>query len=194
MGAAITLLFANLVKWQKKRSNLKKQTQLLSEFINDIIIKYLKISISEYEKLLLDIQTDKIFKPKVVPTSPMLSKGIFDFFEKSDLTEIFSYCKKNSLVEVYHNFYEIDYLQTNSPLNILSRFHEKIRTHFEKFKGENETLKTHIEKYDDFFRHQQDFFIQETIMHKNHCEHLVESFEQIATELKSIDELNEDNY
>lgn len=188
-GSIITLLITSLIKQIEKRENLKKQTKIFIQFIDEIVLKYLEISITQYNELLNDINKEELFHPRVMTQSPMLNKGIFDFFDKSDLIKILSYCKQNSLVDVYHNFYEIDFLQMNSPSNILDIYLTKILNHYEERKKENETLQEHNLSC-QYFKQQKQNFKEELIMQRDHCKNLIESFLQIKSELKSIDELN----
>ena len=192
-GAAITFLITNFGKWVEKRNDLKKQNKIFIKFIDDIVIKYLTMYVEQYEKILEDIDKDELFDSRVMTTSPMLNKGIFDFFEKSDLIKIFAHCKKNSLVDVYHNFYEIDFLQKKSPFCILNKYIKKILAHFEKHKSENETLEQH-KVWCGFYDQQRGIFTQEIEIQKKHSETLIESFKQIKAELESIDELNYEDY
>ena len=190
-GAIVTLLVTNFSKWIEKQNHLKKQTEIFLEFVDNIILKYLNIYIAQYDKLLEDIDKDEFFDSRLMTTSPMLNKGIFDFFEKSDLTKIFDHCKQNSLVDVYHNFYEIDFMQSNSPLLLLDKYRKTILDHFEEDKLHDETLEEH-KVYCPFYKQQRELFIQEIKMYKKHSENLIESFTKVKTELKSIDELNND--
>lgn len=188
-GSIITLLITSLIKQIEKRENLKKQTKIFIQFIDEIILKYLLISIAQYNDLLNDINNEKLFDARVMTQSPMLNKGIFDFFDKSDLIKILSYCKQNSLVDVYHNFYEIDFLQANSPSNILDTYLSKILNHYEEHKKENETLHEHNSTC-QYFKQQKQNFKEEIIMQRDHSKNLIKSFLEIKSELKSIDELN----
>ncbi|MEL1256220.1 hypothetical protein AAEO57_20735 [Flavobacterium sp. DGU38] len=189
-GSVITLIITGLIKHWEKQENLKKQTQTLLQFIDNIIIKYLTISEKECNQILLDIDKDELFDSREMYVSPMLNKNIFDFFEKKELMKIFSYCKQNSLVELYHNFYEIDFLQQRLPIIILEKYTEKILDHFDGKKCESDTFETRNNC--QYYQQQKRLFTREVEMRKNHTKALIESFIQIKTELKNIDELNDD--
>lgn len=190
-GSIITIFINGCIKRFEKRENLKKQKKIFIQFIDNIIIKYLEKHVVEYNQILEEINGENLFESRVMSVSPMLNKNIFDFFEKSDLIKIFSYCKKNSLVEVYHNFYEIEFLKANTPLIVLDVYLKKLDDHFGAHKIKNETFKDHI-KWCAYYKQQSDDFILEVKMQRNHMIKLIESFNQIKNELQNIEELSDD--
>ena len=191
-GSIVTIIINSFIKRHEKQENLKKQTKIFIQFVDNIIIRYLTIFVNEYNKIIEEIDSDKLFEVRIMTESPMLNKNIFDFFEKTDLIKIFSYCKKNSLVEVYHNFHEIEFLQKNTPLIMLRAYTTEILDHYEKHKRENETLDDH-KTWCEFYKQQKNHLIEDVKIQKTHMETLIESFNQIKNELIQIDELNDDD-
>lgn len=189
-GSIITLVITGIVKLYEKQQNIKKQTKILIQFIDNIIIKYLKVSQEEYGKILEDIDDDKLFDSRVMTKSPMLNKQIFDFFEKKDLMKMFNYCQDNSVVDLYHNFHEIDFLQQYSPYVLLKKYTTEILDHFDGNECKTDTFETRQNCI--FYQQKKEIFIREVEMQRSHTENLIKSFNQIKFELLNIEELNED--
>lgn len=189
-GSALTIIINESIKYYKRRENLRKQKEIFIAFIDRIIIKYLEINIKQYKSLKSEVDNDwSLFEIRKMEESPMLNKNIFDFFEREDLIKIFSYCKKNSIVQVYHNFYEIDFLQGNSPSVLLNNFTDSIYNHVEQQKGED--FYKHIENC-VFYNNEKNRFKQQLNMYIQHAENLKKSFLEVKEELLEIEDLKID--
>ena len=185
-GSALTLLVSSSITRWKELNHLKKIKKVLQEFITGIILKYLELNLKNYKDLLQELENNEpIIKQRIITESPMLNKGIFDFFEKKDLLKLFSYCKKNSVVELYHNFHEIDHLQNNSILKLLDKYSSRIVKHYNTHKIGDETMDEHFDHCSNYFYYNEDFII-ELKMFIEHTSNLIVSFNQFNDELKTI--------
>jgi hypothetical protein len=194
-GAAILNLMVNgIIKTYEKKKKIRKQTKIFIEFIDRIIIRYLNTNINQYQSMIDDLEKDfKIHEARKVTESPMLSKEIFEFFEKDDLIKIFSYSKNYSIANIYHFFHEIDFLQKNSPKALFEDFTNALDKHYLKHKKGNETFFDHIQGCNNA-QHQKIQFKSQLETQKNHTKELLEIFEDLKNELNSIDELIDDGY
>lgn len=191
-GSVLTIFINESIKYYKRRENLRKQKEIFIAFIDNIIIKYLELNIKQYKSLKSEVDNDwSLFENRLMDESPMLNKNIFDFFEREDLIKIFSYCKKNSIVEVYHNFYEIDFLQGNSPSILLNNYKVAVYKHIDEHKEED--FYEHI-KNCPFYSNEKYIFTQQLDMNIKHAENLKISFSQVKEELLEIEDLKIDNY
>ena len=191
-GSALTILINEFIKYYKRRENLRKQKEIFIAFIDNIIIKYLEININQYKSLKSEVDNDwSLFENRLMDESPMLNKNIFDFFEREDLIKIFSYCKKNSIVQVYHNFYEIDFLQDNSPSILLNNYKAAVYKHIDEHKEED--FYKHI-KNCPFYSNEKYIFTQQLHMYIQHAENLKKSFSEVKEELLEIEDLKIDKY
>lgn len=191
-GSVLTIIINEFIKYYKRRENLRKQKEIFIAFIDNIIIKYLEVNIKQYKSLKSEVDNDwSLFENRLMDESPMLNKNIFDFFEREDLIKIFSYCKKNSIVEVYHNFYEIDFLQGNSPSILLNDYKAAVYKHVDEHKEED--FYNHI-KNCPIYSNEKYSFKQQLDMYIKHAENLKISFLQVKEELLEIEDLKIDNY
>ncbi|GEP52709.1 hypothetical protein FNO01nite_33810 [Flavobacterium noncentrifugens] len=185
-GSAMTLFINELIKSYNKTQKLKRSSEIFVQFIDDIIIKYLKKNILGYDDLLNVKSDEEYFKSRNVTLSPMLNKNIFDFFEKEDLIKISSEFKQKTIVDIYHAFYEIDFLQEHSHWRIIEKFRLKMKNHYEKHKKDNESFLEHIEWCQNFQGAKSDL-VSELKMQKKHCEVLIKDFEIIKKEILQND-------
>ncbi len=189
-GASFTILLNSFIKYYEKIQDLKKKKSTLVKFIDDIIINYLKINIEQYDSILNDLNDDKkLFSTRKVTYSPMLNKGIFDFFSKEDLLKIFSYCKEVSLVDVYHYFYEIEFNQKNSAIEIFKDFKLEISKHFDIKKTIGENFLKHIENC-SFYENKKMDLKRDLEIQKEHSKTLIQNFSLVREELNNIEELS----
>lgn len=192
-GASLTLIVNGLIKQYDKLRNLQKQKKVFVEFIDKIILRYLKTNINQYQAFLDDIDEDeKIYGPRSVTHSPMLNRTIFDFFEKSDLIKIFNYSKNYSIADIYHLFYEIEFLQKKSPIVLLVELKSKMGKHYDEHKKGNEDFLDHV-SWCQVARESKEHLKSELTTQKKHSEELLQTFENIKLELNSIEELNSDD-
>lgn len=194
-GAAILNFIVNgIMKSYEKKKKIRKQTKIFIEFIDRIIIRYLNTNINQYQSMIDDLDKDfKIHDDRKVTESPMLSKEIFNFFEKDDLIKIFSYSKEYSIANIYHFFHEIDFLQKNSPKTLFENFTKDIDKHYIEHKEGNETFFEHILRC-PYSIHLKKHFKSQLETQKNHSKELLELFESIKKEISSIDELIDEEY
>jgi len=189
-GSAMTLFINGFIKSYNRTQKLKRTSKIFIQFIDEIIIKYLNKNIQGYIEI-LNMETDEeYFQARTVTLSPMLNKNIFDFFEKEDLIKISSEFKDKSIVDIYHAFYEIDFLQENSHWNIMNDFHSKLNKHYDKHKKENESLFDHI-IWCQYYQRSKLELRQELEMQKLHCEELIKDFEIIKREILQSDFLED---
>lgn len=185
-GSAMTLLINGLIKSYNRTQKLKRTSKILIQFIDDIIIKYLNTNIQGYADLLKIKNNEEYFQDINVILSPMLNRNIFDFFEKDDLIKISSEFKQKSIVDIYHAFYEIDFLQENVHWKLIENFQQKMQNHYEKHKKDNETFIEHNERCQNF-QSAKSSLISELKMQKKHCELLIKDFEIIKKEILQND-------
>lgn len=191
-GAIFTISINEIIKSANKRNDLRNQKNILIAFLDEIVIKYLNINLEQYKELLSDLGDDeKLFAQRKFTLSPMLNKNIFDFFERKDLIKIFNYCKKNSIVKVYHNFYEIEFLKNKSPFILLDNFKRETEDHYEVHKLRGEEFEEHL-LYCANYKKDKQHFKDEMEINVQQIKSLIESFEEIKKELLNIEELTSD--
>jgi hypothetical protein len=185
-GSVVTLLISGLIKSYNRTQKLKRTSKIFIQFIDDIIVKYLNTNINGYEELLKIKNDEEYFQGINVILSPMLNRNIFDFFEKEDLIKISSEFKEKSIVDIYHAFYEIDFLQENVHWKLIENFRQKMENHYEKHKKDYETFSDHNARCQNF-QSAKSSLIKELKMQKEHCELLIKDFEIIKKEILKND-------
>jgi|GEM_PF-6146083 len=189
-GATFTLIINGLIKKYEKRENLKRQKKIFINFIDNNLIKDLEKYVAEYDSLIEDIDKEIIFDGRAMSQSSMLRKHIFDFFEKNDLIKLFSYCKKFSIVDIYHIFYEIEYLSTQAPYVLYTNFISRIQKHFNEHRQGNETFFEHSQWCENYKQKRNDFLSAINIQ-RIHMLSIIDNFKEVRKELESIEDLKD---
>lgn len=190
-GSVLTLSINELIKSYNQTKKLKRTSKVFIQFIDEIVIKYLNKNIQGYNELLNINNNEEYFQTRTITLSPMLNKEIFGFFEKDDLVKLASEFKQKSIVDIYHAFYEIDFLQENSPWKIIEKFHLKIERHFTEHKKDGENFFEHLDWCQNYSSSKFDL-IAELKIQKKHCEILISDFEDIKKEILQIDYLEDE--
>ena len=185
-GSFITILINELIKSYNRKKKIKKTGKVLIQFIDQIIIKYLETNLLGYDSLLAIKDDEKYYESRRITMSPMLNKNIFDFFDKDDLILLSNSFQKKTITDLYHSFYEIDFLQENSYWKLIKDFLEETQNHFETHKEENEDFFEHI-KWCENYKDAKSIFISRMQIQREHTQKLIDEFKEIKKEISEID-------
>jgi len=193
VGAALLNIAANaLIKRHEQHKNLKLQTKIFIEFVDEIILKNLKLNVDQYNTLMEDAMIDdKIFESRSITHTPMLNRSILDFFEKRDLIKIFRHSEKFSIANIYHYFYEIEFLKDYSPDKLLADYIDDMNTHYDEHKKGNENFLEHMDWCKNA-SNAKEHFKNHLKLQKTHTEELYVQFQNVKNNLMSIEILQND--